>query len=133
MAEIRPELLEELLADYEKPEDLIGPDGLLKDLFKRLIETAAGAELTDHLGYERGDPAGRGSGNSRNGTTSKTLLSDHGDVSVDMCVPETRSSAQSCRLGSAPGGHVAEWARRSWPSSRCVGRCRWFRLRGGTR
>ena len=84
MAEIRSELLEELLADYEKPEDLIGPDGLLKDLFKRLIETAAGAELTDHLGYERGDPAGRGSGSSRNGSTSKTLVSEHGDVAVDM-------------------------------------------------
>jgi putative transposase len=91
MAEIRPELLEELLADYENPEDLVGPDGLLKDLFRRLIETAAGAELTEHLGYERGDPAGRGSGNSRNGTTSKTLVTDHGDVTVDM--PRDRDSS----------------------------------------
>ena len=45
MAEIRQELLDELLADYDKPEDLVGPDGLLKDLFKRLIETAAGASV----------------------------------------------------------------------------------------
>ena len=44
-------------------EDLVGPDGLIKQLIGRLIETAAGAELTEHLGYERGDPAGRGSGN----------------------------------------------------------------------
>lgn len=50
MAEIRQELLDELLADYERPEDLTGPDGLLKDLFRRLVETAAGAELSDHLG-----------------------------------------------------------------------------------
>jgi len=84
MHEIRQELLDELLADYERPEDLTGPDGLLKELFKRLIESAGGAELGMHLGYEKGDPAGRGSGNSRNGTTSKTLRTELGDVQVDM-------------------------------------------------
>ena len=84
MKEIRQELLDELLADYESPEDLTGPNGLLKELTKRLVETAAGAELTGHLGYERGDPAGWGSGNSRNGTSSKTLVTEHGPVEVDM-------------------------------------------------
>ena len=74
MGEIPQELLDELLAGYEKPEDLVGPDGLLKQLFGRLVETAAGAELTDHLGYEKGDVVGRGSGNSRNGMSPKTLL-----------------------------------------------------------
>src|SRR5215217_2099510 len=82
MAEIRQELLDELLGDYKGREDLVGPDGLIKELFKRLIETAAGAERTEHLGYERGDPVGRGSGNSRNGTSPKTLLTDHGEVPV---------------------------------------------------
>jgi putative transposase len=91
MAEIRQELLNELLAGYDKPEDLVGPDGLLKDLFKRLIETAAGAELTDHLGYEKHDPAGRGSGNSRNGTASKTLRTEHGDVPVE--IPRDRNAS----------------------------------------
>ena len=57
--QIRQELLDELLADYENPEDLTGPDGLLKTLFRRLVETAAGAELTEHLGYERFDPGRR--------------------------------------------------------------------------
>ena len=84
MGEIPQELLDELLADYEKPGDLVGPDGLLKELFGRLVETAAGSELTDHLGYERGDEAGRGSGNSRNGMTPKTLLTEHGAVPVEM-------------------------------------------------
>ncbi|MCC6438958.1 MAG: IS256 family transposase [Acidimicrobiales bacterium] len=84
MAEIRQELLDELLAGYSSPEDLVGPEGLLRVLTRRLIETAAGVELTEHLGYERGDPAGRGSGNSRNGTTPKTLLSEFGEVAVDM-------------------------------------------------
>ena len=84
MREIPQELLDELLQDYESPEDLVGPEGLLKELFGRLVETAAGSELTDHLGYEKGDFGGRGSGNSRNGTTSKTLLTDHGEVPVAM-------------------------------------------------
>jgi transposase-like protein len=91
MGEIPQELLDELLADYERPEDLVGPDGLLKELFGRLVETPAGAELTDHLGYEKGDPGGRGSGNSRNGTSSKTLLTDHGEVSVAMPRDRDRS------------------------------------------
>ncbi len=58
-AEIRQGLLDELLADYERPEDLTGPDGLLKRLFGRLVETAGGADFAEHLGYEVGDPAGR--------------------------------------------------------------------------
>jgi putative transposase len=91
MAEIRQELLEELLKDYERPEDLTGPDGVLKELFRRLIETAAGAELTEHLGYEKHDPVGRGSGNSRNGTTPKTLISEHGEVPVE--IPRDRNSS----------------------------------------
>jgi putative transposase len=51
---ITPELLDQLLANYEKPEDLTGADGLFKRLKKALIERALGAELSDHLGYEKG-------------------------------------------------------------------------------
>ena len=91
MSEIRQELLDELLSDYRSPEDLTGPDGLIKTLIGRLVETAAGAELTEHLGYEEGDPAGRGSGNSRNGTTPKTLLSEHGPIPV--AIPRDRNSS----------------------------------------
>jgi hypothetical protein len=50
-----PELLDQLLANYEKPEDLTGEGGLFKQLKKALIERALGAELTEHLGYEKGD------------------------------------------------------------------------------
>ena len=63
---------------------MTGPDGLFKQLVGRLVETAAGAELTDHLGYEPHDVSGRRSGNSRNGTTPKTLLTEHGEVPVAM-------------------------------------------------
>src|SRR5262252_6484063 len=57
---ITAELLDQLLANYTEPEDLTGDDGLFKQLKKALIERVLGAELTEHLGYEKGDPAGRG-------------------------------------------------------------------------
>lgn len=83
-APIRQELIDELLADYEVPSDLTGPDGLIKQLVGRLIEAASAGELTDHLGYEKGDPMGRGSGNSRNGTTPKTLITELGELPVNV-------------------------------------------------
>ena len=86
---ITPELLDQLLSNYGKPEDLTGENGLFKQLKKALIERALGAELTEHLGYEKGDPAGRGSGNSRNGTSSKTLLTEDGEI--EIAVPRDRA------------------------------------------
>ncbi len=91
MTTLRPELLDELLADYETPEDLLGDEGLFKQLKKALLERALGAELTDHLGYEKGDPAGRGSGNSRNGHSGKTVLTEDGEV--DLEVPRDRNGS----------------------------------------
>lgn len=69
---------------------MTGDDGLFRRLKKALIERALGAELTDHLGYEQGDPVGRGSGNSRNGTSAKTILTEDGEVALD--VPRDRAS-----------------------------------------
>src|SRR5579863_4136093 len=86
---IKPEHLDELLAGYEKPEDLLGEDGLFKQLKKALLERALGAELTHHLGYEKGDPAGRGSDNHRNGSYPKTELTEDG--AVDLEVPRDRN------------------------------------------
>ncbi len=88
---IAPELLDQLLTHNSKPEDLIGEDGLFKQLKKALIERALGAELSTHLGYEKGDPAGRGTGNNRNGTSSKTLLSENGEV--EIAVPRDRAGS----------------------------------------
>jgi Transposase, Mutator family len=81
--EIKKELLDELLKDYQKPEDVIGENGLLKQLTKALLERAMGAELTHHLGYEKSDPAGYHSGNARNGTTPKTLKGDFGEITIE--------------------------------------------------
>ena len=85
---LTPELLDQLLTGYEKPEDLTGDDGLFRRLKKALIERALGAELTDHR-YAKGDPAGRGSGNSRNRVSAKTVLTDDGEVQIE--VPRDRA------------------------------------------
>ena len=76
-------LIDKLLADYKKPEDIIGENGLLKQLTKAVLERAMQAEMTEHLGYEKHDPAGNHSGNSRNGATSKTLKGDFGEVPLE--------------------------------------------------
>lgn len=86
---IDPELVDRLVEQAGEGAELLGPDGLLGELTKKVLERALQAELTDHLGYEPHDPAGRGSGNSRNGTTSKTVLTDLG--AVDLSVPRDRA------------------------------------------
>ena len=91
MTTLRPEVLDELLTDYEKPEDLLGEEGLFKELKKALLERALGAELSDHLGYEKGDPAGRGTGNSRNGHSDKRVLTEDGEV--ELAVPRDRNGS----------------------------------------
>ena len=100
MTTLRPELLDELLADYERPEDLLGDDGLFRQLKKALLERALGAELTDHLGYEKGDPSGRGSGNSRRAAVTGTKAV--GEVCTSWGIatfvrPMGRTFAKRCR------------------------------------
>jgi putative transposase len=85
-----PELLDELLKDYKKPDDLLGQDGLLQQLTKALVERALNGELTHHLGYQKHDSAGDNSGNSRNGTTPKMIKGKRGQVQID--VPRDRTS-----------------------------------------
>lgn len=80
---INVKLLDELLGKYQKPEDIIGENGLLKQLTKALLERAMSAELTEHLGYDKHDPAGRNSGNSRNGATTKTLKGEFGEMPLE--------------------------------------------------
>src|SRR3954465_6019194 len=86
------DLLDKLIEGYQKPEDLIGENGLLKQLTKRLIERAMKAELTHHLGYEKNDPQGRGSGNSRNGKSRKKLKGDFGEIEIE--VPRDRDGEE---------------------------------------
>ena len=93
---IPAELLDELLKDYEKPEDLLGKDGIFDQLKKAVMERALGAELTEHLGYEEGDPSGKGSGNSRNGYGKKRVTTDSSQVEIE--VPRDREGSFEPRL-----------------------------------
>ncbi len=71
--------------------DLVGPGGLLTGLTKTVLETALDAEMAEHLGYDKHDPAGRNGGNSRNGTRSKTVLTEIGPVEIE--VPRDRDGS----------------------------------------
>jgi putative transposase len=75
---------------------LTGEGGFLPELVKAVLERALAAELTGHLGYEKGDPAGRGTPNSRNGTTPKTLATEVGDIG--LAVPRDRAGTFEPRL-----------------------------------
>ena len=86
------ELADQLLGKAQaEGVELLGPDGLLSQVTKAVLQRALAEEMTEHLGYEKHDPAGRGSGNSRNGMTSKTLLTDVG--AVDLAVPRDRNGS----------------------------------------
>jgi len=85
------ELIDELLAGARTEEEIVGPGGLLADLTRRLVERAMSAELTEHLGYERHREPPGGSGNTRNGSTPKTLATEHGPVRIKT--PRDRKGA----------------------------------------
>jgi putative transposase len=87
---IDPKLIEGLLAGYKKPEDIVGENGLLKQLTKAILERALDTELTEHLGYEKHDPVGYKSGNSRNGKSPKKLKGDFGEM--DLETPRDRNA-----------------------------------------
>src|ERR1700733_6273208 len=77
------ELIDELLAGARTEQEIAGPGGLLGQLTKRLVERAMEVELTDHLGYEPHQEPPGGTGNTRNGSTSKTLITESGEVRID--------------------------------------------------
>ena len=78
------ELLDSLLADYRKPEDLIGENGLLKQLTKLLVEKALEAEMADHLGHGKNEPVENPAGNTRNGKSKKTLKGEFGELPIEI-------------------------------------------------
>jgi len=78
------ELIDRLLADYKKPEDLIGENGLLKQLTKRLVERALEAEMAEHLGHGKNEPVANPKGNTRNGKSKKTLKGEFGELPIEI-------------------------------------------------
>jgi putative transposase len=89
--EVKQELIDELLKDYQKPEDLIGESGLLKQLTKALVERALKSELTQHLGYEKSQEGGANGSNRRNGASHKKLTGEFGKV--EIAVPRDREGS----------------------------------------
>lgn len=91
-AAVEQKLIEQLVAQARsKGLQLTGEGGLLQQLTKTVLESALEGEITDHLGYDKHDPAGKDGGNSRNGTRSKTVLTDIGPVEID--VPRDREGS----------------------------------------
>ena len=80
---ISDEVIDQLLAGARTEEEIAGPGGLLAALTKRLVERAMEVELTDHLGYEPHQEPPGGAGNTRNGTSPKTLVTEHGQVPIE--------------------------------------------------
>ncbi len=91
--------IEELVsrAQAEGPQ-LTGESGLFQQLTRRLLESALGGEMTDHLGYDKHDPAGKNGGNSRNGKRFKTVLTDVG--LVEIIVPRDRKGSFEPQIGA---------------------------------
>ena len=87
-------MLDELLKG-KKPEEILGQEGLLKELTKRLVERALEGEMTAHLGYEKHAPEGRNTGNSRNGKSKKTVITDSGEMAIEVPGTGTGSSSRS--------------------------------------
>lgn len=86
---IPTEVLDHIFGSVEDPKELFSKDGVLDQLKRAVMERALGAELTEHLGYEEGDPSGNGSGNSRNGYGRKRVITDHSQVEIE--VPRDRA------------------------------------------
>ena len=81
---INVEMLDDLIGKCKTPEDFFGDNGLLKQFVKAVTERALQAELSDHLGYEKHDPKGKNSGNSRNGSASKTVKGTFGETEIEV-------------------------------------------------
>ena len=99
------ELIDSLLADYKKPEDLIGEHGLLKQLTKRLIERALEAEMAEHLGHGKHEPVANPAGNARNGRSKKTLKGEFGELPIE--IPRDRLASFEPQLVPK---HQTRWA-----------------------
>src|SRR5436190_253360 len=89
MSKLNKDLVKELIKDCKTPEDFFGENGLIKNFVKSIMESALNAELTTQLGYEKHDPAGYNTGNSRNGTSPKTIKGEFGEVEIE--VPRDRT------------------------------------------
>lgn len=93
---ISDELIAQLLEGCSSPDDILGEDGLLKQLTKKVAERALDVEMNEHLGYAKNDPSGKNTGNSRNGKGRKSVRSIHGEIELE--VPRDRNGTFEPKL-----------------------------------
>ena len=98
-------LLDHVIANYKKPADLIGENGLLKQLTKAVIEAALNAEMAEHLGHTRHGAVGNATGNIRNGHSAKSLTGEFGEV--EIAIPRDREATFRPQLIPK---HQTRWA-----------------------
>ena len=101
----QPDLIDLLLADYQKPEDLIGENGILKQLTKTIVERALQAEMAAHLGHDKHAAVANESGNTRNGSSAKTLKGDFGALPIE--IPRDRDGSFEPQLIAK---HQTRWS-----------------------
>ena len=99
-----PDLIDLLLADYQKPEDLMGENGILKPLTKAIVERALQAELAAHLGHDKHARVANDGGNTRNGSSAKTLKGDFGVLPLE--IPRDRDGSFEPQLVAK---HQTRW------------------------
>jgi len=99
------DLIDSLMANYKKPEDLLGEKGILKQLTKAVVERALEAEMEHHLGHARHEPVSNATGNTRNGRSHKTLKGEFGEMPID--IPRDRDGQFEPQL---IGKHQTRWS-----------------------
>jgi transposase-like protein len=130
---ISKEVLDELLKDCKRPDDLLGESGLMKELRIKLMERMLGAELTAHLGYEAGQEAPPDQANRRNGSSAKVLKGQDGEIPISVprdrdgsFLPElvkkgqTRIDGMDAKIIRCPAGDLRS------KSAERGSLCRWF-------
>ncbi len=116
---IDSKLIDQLLDGRTRPEDIIGENGLLKQLTKAVLERCLAGELTEQVGYDKHDPAGYNNGNSRNGKSNKKLKEDFGEIELET--PRDRNGSFEPRI---VGKHQTRFTGSNADTSSfsCVGR-----------
>ena len=76
--------IDDLLKKYKSPEEILGENGLLKQLTKAVLQRALQAEMTHHLGHEKHAPVSNKNGNARNGSSRKTMKGDFGTMQIEI-------------------------------------------------
>jgi len=105
VSKLPPDLIDGLLSDHKKPEDLLGENGILKQLTKAVVERALEAEMEHHLGHGRHEPVTNAAGNTRNGRSRKTLKGEFGEMPID--IPRDRDGDFEPQL---IGKHQTRWS-----------------------